>query len=339
MLVSRSVWAVQSWRLATLQDVMLSGFQLELYSPSERAFAYWYTSIIIDGHLQALDILLGVVPQGLWYSSSATYHDLTFFGINSKFCVSECSTKTCFPFSLASDDNSHVCGLYPHPINSRFFSEITLLDMQWHTGARMGSSTKQCHAQIQMGFRVCNPRCAWNTARSAWFPLFHFFMQLRVAGKIWNKNTLPFDGAKIYDRYRRTFPWAVHSVTLRNFWKCWSFHQMYLWVDGRTTQIRLVASSLKYYIHEYRSSSCHCLRKLVKTFHVYPISLSISHRLTRGVWFGIRWLIRGSRDCGGRIRGHSWPHSLKANILSSENLANFKQRNTNAQGIRRLLPV
>lgn len=63
-LVSRISHAIQSWRLSTVREVVLSGFQLELYSPSERAFAYWYTSIVIDAHLTSLDEILKVISRG-----------------------------------------------------------------------------------------------------------------------------------------------------------------------------------------------------------------------------------------------------------------------------------
>jgi hypothetical protein len=34
---------IQYHRLRMVQDAMLSGFELRLYSPNELAFAYWYT--------------------------------------------------------------------------------------------------------------------------------------------------------------------------------------------------------------------------------------------------------------------------------------------------------
>ncbi|KAJ4475557.1 Mak10 subunit, NatC N-terminal acetyltransferase-domain-containing protein [Lentinula aciculospora] len=59
--------AVVLWRLASIREVILSGFQLELYHPLERPFAYWFAAQVIDVHLGFLDVLLNrmasVVPQ------------------------------------------------------------------------------------------------------------------------------------------------------------------------------------------------------------------------------------------------------------------------------------
>ena len=49
-----------------VRDIVLSGFQLELYLDEEKTFAYWYSVKIIDEHLRCLDNLLDVVPDGLY---------------------------------------------------------------------------------------------------------------------------------------------------------------------------------------------------------------------------------------------------------------------------------
>ena len=54
------------WRLASLREVVLSGFQLELYAAEERPFAYWYATQILDVHLTCIDNLFAVVPKGLF---------------------------------------------------------------------------------------------------------------------------------------------------------------------------------------------------------------------------------------------------------------------------------
>ncbi|KAJ3500829.1 hypothetical protein NLJ89_g9616 [Agrocybe chaxingu] len=51
------------WRLSVVREVVLSGFQLELYAEEERAFAYWYTVQVIDTHLKSLDHLVPVVLE------------------------------------------------------------------------------------------------------------------------------------------------------------------------------------------------------------------------------------------------------------------------------------
>ncbi|KAF8172074.1 Mak10 subunit, NatC N-terminal acetyltransferase-domain-containing protein [Pholiota molesta] len=52
------------WRLSIVREVVLSGFQLELYAPGERAFAYWYAAQVIEAHLNCLDNILPVVQRG-----------------------------------------------------------------------------------------------------------------------------------------------------------------------------------------------------------------------------------------------------------------------------------
>ncbi|KAJ7184549.1 Mak10 subunit, NatC N-terminal acetyltransferase-domain-containing protein [Mycena filopes] len=52
------------WRLSVIREVVLSGFQLELYTSEEKPFAYWYASQVIDAHLACLDdMLLAVEPD------------------------------------------------------------------------------------------------------------------------------------------------------------------------------------------------------------------------------------------------------------------------------------
>ncbi|KDR82005.1 hypothetical protein GALMADRAFT_221894 [Galerina marginata CBS 339.88] len=51
------------WRLSIVREIVLSGFQLELYSDEERSFAYWYAAQVIDIHLHCLDGLFPVVAK------------------------------------------------------------------------------------------------------------------------------------------------------------------------------------------------------------------------------------------------------------------------------------
>ncbi|KAJ7145006.1 Mak10 subunit, NatC N-terminal acetyltransferase-domain-containing protein [Mycena crocata] len=50
------------WRLSVLREVVLSGFQLELYTSEEKPFAYWYASQVIEAHLTCLDNMLPALP-------------------------------------------------------------------------------------------------------------------------------------------------------------------------------------------------------------------------------------------------------------------------------------
>ena len=48
-----------------MREVILSGFQLELYGRDEKSFAYWYAMEVIDAHLSCLDNLTSIVPEGV----------------------------------------------------------------------------------------------------------------------------------------------------------------------------------------------------------------------------------------------------------------------------------
>lgn len=52
------------WRLSAIREVILSGFQLELFSREEKPVAYWYGTQVIDAHLSCLDNLLRAMPKG-----------------------------------------------------------------------------------------------------------------------------------------------------------------------------------------------------------------------------------------------------------------------------------
>jgi len=55
--------AVLVWRLSAIREVILSGFQLELFALEERPVAYWYGVQVLDAHLSCLDDLLKIVPK------------------------------------------------------------------------------------------------------------------------------------------------------------------------------------------------------------------------------------------------------------------------------------
>lgn len=48
-----------------MREIVLSGFQLELYAKEERPFAYWYAAQIIEVHLRCLDNIIPGVQEGL----------------------------------------------------------------------------------------------------------------------------------------------------------------------------------------------------------------------------------------------------------------------------------
>ncbi|KAH8114195.1 Mak10 subunit, NatC N-terminal acetyltransferase-domain-containing protein [Phellopilus nigrolimitatus] len=55
--------AVLHWRAHVLRDIVLSGFELALYAPDERPFAYWYLARVLSGHEAILRDLLYLVPE------------------------------------------------------------------------------------------------------------------------------------------------------------------------------------------------------------------------------------------------------------------------------------
>jgi hypothetical protein len=50
-----------------MREIVLSGFQLELYAKEEKAFAYWYAACIMDLHLNCLHALIPTLMQGKLY--------------------------------------------------------------------------------------------------------------------------------------------------------------------------------------------------------------------------------------------------------------------------------
>ena len=51
------------WRLSVIQEVVFSGFQLDLYSPEEIPFAYWYATQVIEARLECLDHVITIIPK------------------------------------------------------------------------------------------------------------------------------------------------------------------------------------------------------------------------------------------------------------------------------------
>lgn len=52
------------WRLSIIREVLLSGFQLELYVEDEKPFVYWQLSQVANEHRSVLDALESVIPEG-----------------------------------------------------------------------------------------------------------------------------------------------------------------------------------------------------------------------------------------------------------------------------------
>ncbi|CDO71912.1 hypothetical protein BN946_scf184940.g59 [Trametes cinnabarina] len=65
--------AAQLWRLSACREVILSGFQQELYAPEERPIAYWYLTRVLDVHLACIEDLLPIVPP-----DTSAYRELSY---------------------------------------------------------------------------------------------------------------------------------------------------------------------------------------------------------------------------------------------------------------------
>ena len=50
-----------------MREIVLSGFQLELYAKEEKAFAYWYTACILELHMNCLHALMPTLVQGKYF--------------------------------------------------------------------------------------------------------------------------------------------------------------------------------------------------------------------------------------------------------------------------------
>ncbi|ESK85192.1 amino-acid n-acetyltransferase subunit [Moniliophthora roreri MCA 2997] len=82
-IVTKMPYAALLWRLSIVREVVLSGFQLELYSSTERPFAYWYASQVIDGYLHTLDMVMGLAPSGSSTEKEMKFQQVFLTALNS----------------------------------------------------------------------------------------------------------------------------------------------------------------------------------------------------------------------------------------------------------------
>ena len=94
------------WRLLVIREVILSGFQLELYTSEEKPFAYWYASQVMDAHLACLDgMLLAVEPGALIGYSLHSFLTSRRLSGGSGIAI-----PAQFALGVASYDDTHVRG-------------------------------------------------------------------------------------------------------------------------------------------------------------------------------------------------------------------------------------
>lgn len=99
--VRRARVAVLMYRLSTIREVVLSGFQLSLYTNEERVFAYWYVSQVLEMHLSCIDQLMPGMSSGTWFHVYDDYIEL-IFSIQTHTPTSSCriscdSSRHCSP--------------------------------------------------------------------------------------------------------------------------------------------------------------------------------------------------------------------------------------------------
>ncbi|KZT11152.1 Mak10-domain-containing protein [Laetiporus sulphureus 93-53] len=63
MLLESLLRAASYWRLNAAREVILSGFQQDLYALEEMPIAYWYLARILDAHLECIDDILSYNPK------------------------------------------------------------------------------------------------------------------------------------------------------------------------------------------------------------------------------------------------------------------------------------
>ena len=56
--------AILHWRVGVIRDIVLQGFELELYSPDEISFAYWYLSRVLQEDVILLLNMRAGMPEG-----------------------------------------------------------------------------------------------------------------------------------------------------------------------------------------------------------------------------------------------------------------------------------
>lgn len=56
-------------RLSVTREVVLSGFQLDMYTAEEKAMAYWYVGQVLAVHVECLASLLSAVLRGMKFAS------------------------------------------------------------------------------------------------------------------------------------------------------------------------------------------------------------------------------------------------------------------------------
>ncbi|KAI0085943.1 Mak10 subunit, NatC N-terminal acetyltransferase-domain-containing protein [Irpex rosettiformis] len=85
--------AANMWKLTVAREIILSGFQQDLYAPHERPLAYWLVAHIIDQHIYLLETLRSLLMPGILMKLEWEYQ-ITFLGSLQAMCIALYSSTT-----------------------------------------------------------------------------------------------------------------------------------------------------------------------------------------------------------------------------------------------------
>jgi hypothetical protein len=153
--------AILLWRLSIIEEVLLSGFQLELYVKEEKSFVYWELSEVILEHLSILDSLERVIPKSRLTCKATMSLLRSFQSLNRHRSIwrTHLCTLISHLLSVALHRNVHGKARAPHSkigkfmdylLHSLCFQRCIIQQSAWPstsyggTNGRFGQSTRSC---------------------------------------------------------------------------------------------------------------------------------------------------------------------------------------------------
>ncbi|KAH8100300.1 Mak10-domain-containing protein [Cristinia sonorae] len=88
-IVDAVVLTARLWQASVAQEIILSGFQQELYTADERPVAYWYAAQVIKISLGALDVMRKVAPQDTHACTELRFQTDYLTGLQA-MCIASC---------------------------------------------------------------------------------------------------------------------------------------------------------------------------------------------------------------------------------------------------------
>jgi len=174
-----------AWQLSVAREIILSGFQQDLYSSRERSLTYWFAAQIIDLHLALIEEFVTVVRKES-PTCMELYFQSQFLAALSVMCMAMCaltSRQSSLPrprveqnfkrrykwlFAETFPDNQEQ-QLIPVPDLDQFFAHITQLssDGPYSPRASFGSAKA-----ILLSLAESNPNDFWDARSNSdrlWF--------------------------------------------------------------------------------------------------------------------------------------------------------------------------